>query len=63
MPVYLQAGQFSACFPQSMITPAAPTGAAHFAISLSTNFCRYSGDRRSGATRSYSEFLHPAPHV
>jgi hypothetical protein len=29
---------------------AALIGAAHFEISLSTNFCRYSGERRSGAT-------------
>jgi hypothetical protein len=33
-----------------MITPAALIGRAHFAISLSTNFYRYSGDWRSGAT-------------
>ena len=36
--------------PQSALTPAALITAAHFSISLSTNFCRYSGDRRSEET-------------
>ena len=31
--------------------PAALIGPPHFSISLSTNVCRYSGERRSGATR------------
>src|SRR5262249_54785391 len=31
---------------------AALIGPAHFSIWLSTNFCRYSGERRSGATTS-----------
>src|SRR5438477_9530185 len=33
----------------SPTTPAALIGAAHFSISLSTNFRRYSGERRSDA--------------
>src|SRR5262249_39042598 len=37
---------------QSAVTPAALIGPAHFSIWLSTNFCRYSGQRRSGATTS-----------
>src|SRR6266542_1041791 len=36
----------------SIATPLALMGPAHFSISLSTNRCRYSGDRRSGPTRS-----------
>jgi hypothetical protein len=36
---------------QSMLIPAAIVG-AHFAISLSKNICKYSGDRRSTETRS-----------
>src|SRR5262249_34666251 len=36
----------------SALTPAALIGPAHFAISLATNFCRNSGERRSGATTS-----------
>jgi len=35
-----------------MLTPLALIGPAHLAISLTTNFARYSGDLRSGATRS-----------
>ena len=31
----------------SPTTPAALIGAAHFSISLTTNFCKYSGERRS----------------
>src|SRR6266566_7318528 len=34
----------------SINTPAALIGAAHFSISPATNFCKYAGDRRSGAT-------------
>src|SRR5262245_65104007 len=37
---------------QSAMTPAALIGAAHFSIWFSTNFWRYSGVRRSGATTS-----------
>src|SRR3954453_712048 len=41
----------------SAVTPAARTGTAHFAISLSTNDCRYSGVRRSGAAMSVPRSL------
>ena len=34
------------------MTPEALIGSAHFLIWLSTNCCRYSGERRSGATTS-----------
>src|SRR5262249_2769459 len=37
---------------QSIETPLALIGPAHFSISVSTNFCRYSGELRSRATRS-----------
>src|SRR5215831_17063672 len=36
----------------SIETPLALIGPAHFSISVSTNFCRYSGELRSRATRS-----------
>src|SRR5262249_58096373 len=36
----------------SIETPLALIGPAHFSISVSTNFCRYSGELRSPATRS-----------
>src|SRR5262245_65779815 len=36
----------------SALAPAALIGPAHFSISLATNFCRNSGERRSGATTS-----------
>src|SRR5262249_58078839 len=36
----------------SIETPLALIGLAHFSISVSTNFCRYSGELRSPATRS-----------
>src|SRR5260221_5102345 len=56
---------------QSIARPAALIGAAFFSISLATNFCRYSGDRRSGATvtpppslsRSCTEGVSIAPTV
>ena len=35
---------------QSIEIPAALSGTAFFSISLATNFCMYSGERRSGAT-------------
>ena len=38
--------------PQSTDMPLARIGAAHLSISLATNRSRYSGPRRSGATRS-----------
>ena len=39
------------------LSPAALIGPAHFSISLATNFCRYSGVRRSGATISAPFFF------
>jgi len=36
--------------PHSIASPLALIGPAHFAISLTTNFCRYSGDLRSSST-------------
>src|SRR5262249_37158915 len=38
--------------PHSPAAPLALIGIAHLSISLSTNFCKYSGDRRWGATSS-----------
>ena len=52
----------SSCTPQSALTPEALMTAAHLAISLSTNFCRYSGDRRSGATTVAPISLQPLLH-
>src|SRR5262245_42320153 len=43
--------------PHSAITPLALIVLAHLATSLSKNFCKYSGDLRSGATRSAPIFF------
>src|SRR6476469_5212161 len=45
-PLYLRPAR------QFRLTPDALIGAAHLSISLTTNLARYSGDLRSGATRS-----------
>src|SRR5262245_58272403 len=42
----------TALLPHSPPAPLALIGIDHLSISLSTNFCKYSGDRRSGTTSS-----------
>jgi hypothetical protein len=44
-------------FPQSITTPLALIVLDHFAISLPRNSCKYSGDLRSGATKSAPIFF------